>query len=108
MTSAIEEKQQTPIEYIQQETEHRAKPLATIHSWAVVESPLSPDFAKLQAGNRLRGHVLGLAHLSYAKVACTSPIVSVDTARGLVETRNTIYRLGEIREAYSSWRGARH
>jgi hypothetical protein len=109
MTMAVEDGQKAQGGFIQERTEQRrAKPLAMIQNWAVVDTVVSDSFAPLQAGNRLIGHVLGLAHLPYTKIACTSPIVSVDPARGLVETRNTIYRLGEMNEAYGSWCGARH
>lgn len=105
MTVAIEEEKKTQRQCVQERTEHlRAKPHATIQSWAVVEGFLSQSFAALEAGNRLRGHVLGLAHLSsVSKIAYTSRILRVDSACGLVETRNTIYRLGEVSEEYDSW-----
>ena len=109
MTMAVAEVQKAQIECTQRRPEPRkTKPVATIQCWAVVDTVLWQSFAALQAGNRLTGHVSGLPHLSYAEVAYTSPIVKVDPARGLVETRHTIYRLGEISEAYASWRGMRH
>jgi hypothetical protein len=109
MTMAIEDKRKVRGESDQRRIEHRrAKPTATIQSWAVVDTVLWHSFAALQAGNRLTGHVSGLPHVPYGKPAYTSPIVRVDPAHGLVETRNTIYRLGEISEAYGCWRGARH
>ena len=107
MTMAVEEGQNTRSECIQKQPERRAKSIATIQSWAVVDTVVSQSFAALRAGNRLIGHVLGLPRLPYAKLAYTSPIVKVNPTRGLVETRNTIYRLGEISEAYASWRGMR-
>jgi len=108
MTMAVEERLKAQSECTQTWREQRkAKPLATIHSWAVVDTVLSHSFAALRAGNCLTGHISGLPHLTYAKVAYTSPIVKVDPARGLVETRHTIYRLGEISEAYGCWRGTR-
>jgi len=84
------------------------KPIALIESWAVVDGVISQHFATLRPGKRLRGHVLGLAHISVAKLVHSSPIVRVDLAHGLVETRNTIYRLGEVSEDYDSWRAATH
>lgn len=104
MTVAVESEQKTHTQYVQAQLPHRsAKQLATIQSWAVVDDFASQRFAALESGKRLRGHVYGLAHLPYAKIAYTSPILSVDWAHGLVETRNTIYRLGEVSEEYESW-----
>ena len=84
------------------------KPLALIESWAVVDGVISQQFAALRPGKRLRGRVRGLAHISFARLVHTSPILKVDLAHGLVETRNTIYRLGEVSEEYDSWRAATH
>jgi len=81
-----------------------SKPLATIQSWAVVEGVVSQRFAPLQAGYRLRGYAFGSEHAPYGKLVHTSPIIRVDLNQGLVETRNTIYRLGEACEEYESWR----
>jgi hypothetical protein len=84
------------------------KTLTTIQCWAVVEAAVSQRFAVLQVGNRLRGHVLGLEHVPYMKLVHTSPIMHVDFARGLVETRNTTFLLGEASEEYESWRATAH
>jgi hypothetical protein len=109
MTVMLEEQKNLHSQRAREQTERRktiSKPLATIQVWAVVEGVVSQHFARLQAGNCLRGHVLGLAHLSYAQLVHISPILKVDLAEELVETRNTIYRLGEVSEEYDSWRAA--
>jgi len=111
MTVAIEEQINLRTRRVREHAEDVkavSKPLATIQCWAVVEGIVSQRFAALQVGYRLRGHVFGLEHVPYMKVAHTSPIVHVDFARGLVETRNTIYRLGEASEEYESWRATAH
>jgi hypothetical protein len=80
------------------------KPLATIENWEVVERVSFQDFEQLSPGNRLTGRVLGHANLPSATRIYTSAIVRVDLRRGVVETRNTIYRLGEPSDEYKSWR----
>jgi len=79
------------------------KPLAIIEKWAVVQSAVSQRFEALEMGNCLRGYVIGRANLPSTKLVYTSSIVSADLAQGLIETRNTIYRLGEVSEEYRSW-----
>jgi hypothetical protein len=111
MTVAIEKQTNLHTQRAHERTEGAKavpKPLATIQCWAVVEAVVSQRFAVLQVGNRLRGHVLGLEHVPYMRLVHTSPIVHVDFARGLVETRNTTYRLGEASEEYESWRTTAH
>ena len=108
MTAAIEEQTNLHTQRAHKRAEAVRKPLATIQCWAVVEAAVSQRFAVLQVGNRLRGHVLGLEHVPYMKLVHTSPIVHVDFGRGLVETCNTTYRLGEASEEYESWRATAH
>lgn len=79
------------------------KPVVTIENWSVVQDVSSYSFQELQQGNRLMGYVVGHAHLPNAKVVYTSPIMSVDLTQGLVETRNTLYRLGEASPEYKTW-----
>jgi len=83
------------------------KPVATIENWAVVQSIFCQGFEQLSPGNRLTGHVLGHANLPSTTRIYTSPIVSVDFRQRIVETRNTIYRLGEASDEYKSWRHKR-
>lgn len=79
------------------------KPLVTIENWGVVHSAVSRSFEELRPGNRLTGYVFGHAMFPSTKRVCTSLIVSVDLSQGVVETLNTIYRLGEPSDAYKSW-----
>ena len=80
------------------------KPLVTIENWGVVRSVVSPSFEELHPGNHLMGHVLGHPNLHYSKLVYTSPILSVDFSQGtVIETLNTVYRLGEPSDEYKSW-----
>jgi hypothetical protein len=80
------------------------KPQVTIESWGVVRSVISPSFEELQPGNHLTGFVSGHPNLSQTKFVYTSPILSVDFNQGaVVETLNTVYRLGEASDMYKSW-----
>jgi hypothetical protein len=80
-----------------------SKPFVLIERWAVVENVSSQSFEQLQPGNRLVGYVTGHERLTNAKLVYTSPIVSVDRTLGTVETRNTMYQLGEPNIDYKSW-----
>lgn len=80
-----------------------SKPVVMIEGWAVVESVTSPRFKSLHPGNRLMGYALGHANLPNTKLIYTSPIVKIDLTQRLVETLNTIYRLGEPSEDYQAW-----
>jgi hypothetical protein len=79
------------------------KPLVTIENWAVVQKAVALSYGELQPGKHLMGKVAGHATLRNAEVIYTSPILSVDVNEGRVETRNTVYQLGEPSEAYRSW-----
>ena len=79
------------------------KPVATIENWAVLRSAMSQSFEELHPGNCLTGYVLGHANLPTTTIVYTSPIVSFDLSQGVVETRNTLYRLGEASDEYKSW-----
>jgi hypothetical protein len=79
------------------------KPLVTIENWGVVESVISYGFEELQPGNRLTGFVLGHANLPNTKLVFTSPILTVDLGEGVVETLNTMYKLGEANDEYKAW-----
>lgn len=79
------------------------KPLVTIENWAVVQKAVALSYEALQPGKHLTGKVTGHARLSNAEFIYTSPILSVDISKGRVETRNTVYQLGEPSDAYISW-----
>ena len=79
------------------------KPIVTIEQWAVVRSVISPTYDELQPGNHLTGYGFGHPILRRKKLVYTSPILSVDFSQGVVETVNTMYRLGEPSDVYKSW-----
>jgi hypothetical protein len=79
------------------------KALVTINHWAVVRSVSSRNFEELNTGTRLMGYVTGLAHIPSSMLVITSPVLRVDLNHGVVETINTVYRLGEASAEYKSW-----
>jgi hypothetical protein len=79
------------------------KPIVTIEQWGVVRSIISQGFGELNPGSHLMGHVFGHARLHHAKLVYTSAILSVDFSQRIVETANTLYRLGEPSDEYKSW-----
>jgi hypothetical protein len=78
------------------------KPPIRIEDWAVVESVSVLGWCALEPGRRLTGSVFGHETLPNG-VIYTSPIVHVDEAEGLVETRNNRYRLGRCNAEYQRW-----
>jgi hypothetical protein len=79
------------------------KPLVTLENWAVVESVIASDYEELRPGKHLMGKVFGHVSLPDAKLIYTSRIQSVHPNRRLVETANTVYRLGEPSDGYKAW-----
>jgi hypothetical protein len=82
------------------------KPLVAIENWAVVDSVLSSGFEELKPGKHLTGNVLGHASVRNTKFVYTSRIVNV--YKGVVETLNTLYQLGEPSEEYKAWQRDRN
>ncbi|MFP5228524.1 MAG: hypothetical protein ACLGXA_12940 [Acidobacteriota bacterium] len=78
---------------------------AKIENWAVVDNLIFHGFRKLEAGQRLTGYLMGHSDLPNG-VIYTSVIEKVDVANGLVETANTVYRLGQMNEFYEHWAAA--
>jgi hypothetical protein len=78
------------------------KPPILIDNWAVVESVSMLGWTTLEPGRRLTGYVSSHSDLP-AGLIYTSAIVSIDLARGLVETRNNLYRLGRRNGEYEHW-----
>jgi hypothetical protein len=83
------------------------KPLVTLENWAVVEREASLRYEDLQPGKHLMGKVEGHRAHSNAEIIYTTPILSVDVNKGRVETRNTVYQLGEPSHASRSWEQTR-
>ena len=84
-----------------------SKVVVTIENWAVVRSVGSRDFQELNPGTRLMGYAIGLAHIPSSMIVITSPVLRVDINLGIVETLNTLYRLGEASNEYKSWANQR-
>jgi hypothetical protein len=74
-----------------------------LENWAVVDSVVSRSYQELQPGKHLTGRVFGHTNLPDANFIFTSPIIDVDSDQGVVQTRNTIYQLGEASEEYKTW-----
>jgi hypothetical protein len=75
---------------------------AKIENWAVVDNLIFHGFRKLEPGQRLTGYLMGHADLPNG-VIYTAVIQRVDRANGVVETANSIYRLGQANEFYQQW-----
>jgi hypothetical protein len=75
---------------------------AKIENWAVVDNLIFHGFRKLEPGQRLTGYLMGHSDLPNG-VIYTAVIQSVDQANGLVETANSVYRLGQANEFYQQW-----
>lgn len=78
------------------------KKIVRIENWSVVSSVIFDGFYELEPGRRLTGDVLGHANLRNGLIY-TSAILNVDRRGGLVETRNTIYELGQVNPDYQHW-----
>jgi hypothetical protein len=75
----------------------------TLENWAAVRSVHSPSFEELQPGVHLMGTAIGHEDLPGLSFIYTSRVLSVDDPNGLVETSNTLYRLGQPHETYRAW-----
>lgn len=83
------------------------KSLVILENWAVVDSVLSRSYQDLELGKHLTGTVFGHANLPDANFIFTSSIVGIDSSKRVVETRNTMYQLGEASDDYKTWERAR-
>jgi hypothetical protein len=79
-----------------------SKPIVAIENWAVVRSGAYVAYEALEPGNILTGKVFGHDRLPDEKSIFTSPIIRIDNGACLVETRNTVYRLGEPSDDYKN------
>ena len=78
------------------------KTLVRIENWSVVDNLVFRGFRGLEAGHRLTGTILATTDLPKG-IIYTSVIQSVDLRRGIVETQNTTYELGQMDEAWERW-----
>jgi len=79
------------------------KPSVKLEDWAVVPQVNSGRYQALRPGNLLVGRAFGHQKIEKGKFIFTSPIVRVDTQQRIVETRNTLYSLGEASHEYKTW-----
>jgi hypothetical protein len=79
------------------------KPTARIDDWAVVPNPNTGSYQELRPGNLLVGRVFGHPRMAAGTFIFTSPVVSIDSAKRLVETKNTTYILGKVSSEYRAW-----
>ncbi len=75
---------------------------ARIENWSVVDNLIFHGFRDLEPGQRLTGNLMGHTDLPNG-IIYTSVIQRIDVANGLVETGNTIYRLGRVSDEYEQW-----
>lgn len=66
------------------------KQTATLECWVAVPDTHNPSFFTGHVLNHPRQH-----HFTPGKRQATSAVVAFDLDNGLLETRNTIYRLGK-------------
>jgi hypothetical protein len=78
------------------------KPSVKLERWAVVNLN-SRGYQALRPGNLLVGRAFGHQRIEKGKFIFTSPIVRVDTQQRIVETKNTVYSLGEASHEYRTW-----
>ena len=78
------------------------KPSVKLEHWAVVNLN-SGGYQALRPGNLLVGRAFGHQRIEKGKFIFTSPIVHVDTQQRIVETKNTVYSLGEASHEYKTW-----
>jgi len=82
------------------------KKIVRIENWSVVSSVIYDGYCELEPGRRLTGDVLGHSQVRNGLIF-TSAILGVDRPGGFVETRNTIYELGQVNPEYEQWLEAR-
>ena len=82
------------------------KPSVKLEDWAVVPELNSGTYQALRPGNLLVGRAFGHQRIEKGKFIFTSPIVRVDRQQRIVETRNTLYLLGEASQEYKTWKSS--
>jgi hypothetical protein len=79
------------------------KPSVRIEDWAVLQSPRSGEYKELGSGSLLVGKVFGHPGIEEGRFVFSSAVVSVDRDSQMVETRNTVYVLGQVSYEYKLW-----
>lgn len=77
--------------------------LVILEKWAVVDSLVSRSYQELRPGKHLTGTIFGHPNLPDKNFVFTSPIIEIDSDKRVVQTRNTIYQLGEASDEYKTW-----
>jgi hypothetical protein len=78
------------------------KPVAKLENWSVVGSVVFEGYRDLEPGERLTGEVMGHTNLPNG-IIYTSAILTIDMEKRWVETRNTVYELGQMSADYARW-----
>lgn len=78
------------------------KSVAKLENWSVVGSVVFEGYRELEPGQRLTGEVMGHTNLPNG-IIYTSAILTIDMEKRQVETRNTVYELGEMSADYERW-----
>jgi hypothetical protein len=78
------------------------KPFVRIENWAVVDDLIFQGFRELEPGQRLTGTILATTDLPKGMIF-TAVIQSIDLDKGVVETQNTVYQLGQVDEDWERW-----
>ena len=79
------------------------KPTVTLENWSVIRSGDSLSFEQLRPGAHPMGVSFERANLPGRSFIYTSSILHIDCGKRLVETMNTIYRLGTVDNVYKAW-----
>ena len=79
------------------------KPCVKLEDWAVVPAPNTAEYQELRPGNLLVGRAFGHQLIKTGMFIFTSPIVRVDAEKGIAETKNTAYLLGQASREYQQW-----
>lgn len=78
------------------------KTLVRIENWSVVDNLVFHGYRGLEAGQRLTGIILATTDLPKG-IIYTAVIQSVDLKKGVVETQNTTYELGQVDADWERW-----
>ena len=82
------------------------KPVVRLENWTVIDDLVPLNYEGLGTGKRLAGNAIGHADVAAGGFIYTPPIVQVNGR--LIETRNTVYELGEPSNVYKMWKRERH
>jgi hypothetical protein len=80
------------------------KPSVKLEDWAVVTALNTRSYDELRPGNLLVGRAFGHQKIENGTFIFTSAILHIDSKNKIVETRNTLYCLGETSYEYTAWR----